>query len=391
MLADRLGLDRGCEFLLARQAADGGWHSETYGALRGGAAITALVLDALAHGGDDLLRLARPAAERAVAFLLPGIRRRGCVSCPDGTLDYPVYATSLLLTADSRWTDLLAPAVRGTLRQYLVDSQVTRRRGFSGDSPHLGGWDLGGVPPPSAVTTGTNISITAFALEALAATSPAVNGDTQRPAATPAAAAKSAAKETANKSGNHVEAHEARRSRVPSDVLESSLAWLSRCQTLTGDGGFCYSPDPASADNKVPRNPDDSSARAASYGTATCDGIRALTACGVQPSDEPLRRALDWLANHRTEPGIPGLRKSDWSQAMTYYFLSSLARALPAWHDAEIVRQLCERIRRDLTAEQKPDGSWASAVSRMREDDPLIATSLAVVAWARSETLPQNE
>lgn len=354
MFVDDGGRQRGVEYLLNQQASDGGWHSATYGALRGGAAVSALVLDALSLGHDDFLRLARPAAERAVSFLMAGVRRRGCVACPDGSLDYPVYASALLLAADARWKELLAPPARKTLRQYLIDAQITRQRGFADDSPHLGGWDLGGMPHASGVTTGTNISTTAFALEALATLDSSPDQTRGDASATPTSG---------------------------SALHTAARAWLARCQNLTSDGGFFYSPDPKSADNKGTADPP-SADRPASYGTATCDGIRALRACGVRADDEPLQRALGWLGRQPAEQGIPGLGASDWSRAMSFYYLASMARSLPAQVAPEDVARHRRRILAHLTAEQRPDGSWSNPVARMREDDPLIATSLAVAAAA---------
>jgi hypothetical protein len=40
---------RGLDWLVAQQAADGGWHSTTYGQLKDGASVTALVLEAMSH------------------------------------------------------------------------------------------------------------------------------------------------------------------------------------------------------------------------------------------------------------------------------------------------------------------------------------------------------
>jgi len=37
-------LSQGLAWLFAQQAADGGWHSKTYGQLKDGAAVTALAL-----------------------------------------------------------------------------------------------------------------------------------------------------------------------------------------------------------------------------------------------------------------------------------------------------------------------------------------------------------
>src|SRR5436190_22115582 len=44
-------LTKGLAWLLAQQAADGGWHSKTYGQVKDGAAVTALALEAHSLAG----------------------------------------------------------------------------------------------------------------------------------------------------------------------------------------------------------------------------------------------------------------------------------------------------------------------------------------------------
>ena len=93
---------RGLDWLMSQQSSDGAWHSETYGAMRGGAAVTALALYAAAHAPPPLCEDAKKDLRRGLEFLLPGIDKRGCVACPDGTLDYPTYASALTLIALKR-------------------------------------------------------------------------------------------------------------------------------------------------------------------------------------------------------------------------------------------------------------------------------------------------
>ena len=44
-------LEKGLGFLAKGQGKDGGWHSQTYGQFKGGAALTTFVLDAVSRGG----------------------------------------------------------------------------------------------------------------------------------------------------------------------------------------------------------------------------------------------------------------------------------------------------------------------------------------------------
>src|SRR5437879_689627 len=103
-LVDRnlAAIDRGLAWLVAAQEKDGGWHSETYGAMRGGAAITSLVLYAASHLPEKPQARSLPQLKRGYAFLLPGLAKQGCIACPDGSLDFPVYASPLVLFSARR-------------------------------------------------------------------------------------------------------------------------------------------------------------------------------------------------------------------------------------------------------------------------------------------------
>src|SRR3954462_274935 len=96
-------LQRGLNWLIQQQAADGGWHSATYGQLKDGAAVTALGVYSLAHLPERLKSDCKPAWSKASYFLSRGIAKRGTLASPTGTLDFPTYAAALWLTAQHRW------------------------------------------------------------------------------------------------------------------------------------------------------------------------------------------------------------------------------------------------------------------------------------------------
>ena len=102
-------IDRGIEWLVNQQDLnDGGWHSQTYGAMRGGASMTALVLYAASH--LPKYYHSKELWQRGLDFLIPGIRIRGFATCPDGTLDFPTYSTAMTLFATKR----MVPTTRRT-------------------------------------------------------------------------------------------------------------------------------------------------------------------------------------------------------------------------------------------------------------------------------------
>ena len=122
--------------------------------------------------------------------------------------------------------------------------------------------------------------------------------------------------------------------------------------------------------------PQDESYR--SYGTATADGVLSLQAIGRSPVDPRVRAAADWLvANHAVDavPGFADTVETKWTQGLWFYYAaastSGLAKlGLP--HTPTLTPALLER--------QRPDGSWVNPEKQFKEDDPLIATALAVRA-----------
>ena len=163
--------------------------------------------------------------------------------------------------------------------------------------------------------------------------------------------------------------------------------WIKRVRNK--DHGFYFHPKKDHSGNKAewlegrPEQPK-------SYGTATVDGMRAMRSLRL-PSKQ-ISETANWLTrNSETEQGItfvPGFelvprnRDGSWGQGLLYYYLMSLA--LEKQNLPESFRKAClNRIPRYLLEQQKENGSWENSSARMREDDPLIATPLALIALAQ--------
>jgi len=139
--------------------------------------------------------------------------------------------------------------------------------------------------------------------------------------------------------------------------------YLDRCRNA--DGGFMFSPVVLDA-NKA--------GVGKSYGTATADAVLSLLALG-----EPADRALEWLASHHRVDGVPGFEEgSKWRDGMLYYYLAASAQAFKAAKSGPKGWQ--EEMIRSLAGRQREDGSFRNASFLMKEDDPLIATTLALLA-----------
>lgn len=338
--AARSMIARGAAALMAAQSPDGGWHSTTYGSLRSGAAVTALAVYAVAHTPQDVHEKYLGRLEEGCRFLLAGLLSTGLVASPDGTVDYPTYASACLLVAARRIDLGLEAATIQLLTNHLLDAQLDERRQFDPASPHHGGWDLMGGQLVQGLTSGTTISLTCFALEGLSTVK------------TPAA----------------------------NEARAKALRWLRGVQNFPGDGGFFFSPDRASDGNKAQWT-DAQMQHPRSYGSTTADGLRSLVYAGAPPDLDRVTAAEAWLAKHERLDATPGFEdvppETEWAASLRYYYYYSLAKALPYFRDPAPWRA---RMLSRLAAEQRPGGAWINRASRMREDDPLIATSLALIA-----------
>jgi squalene-hopene/tetraprenyl-beta-curcumene cyclase len=265
------------------------------------------------------------------------------VGVTGGDADYPNYATALaveaLVAAQRRlpavahkakagsWTADIAPMVA-----HLRAQQFSEANGWTPEHAAYGGWGMGGairVPPDAGHV---DLSMTRFVLEALRAS----GVDGSDPAMT--------------------------RARV----------FLERSQNH--DGGFFFSPV-TPALNKAGQ----SAEGFVSYGTTTADGVLALRASGVPDSDDRIARAIAWLDTNHQADQVPGFDPSfddvespqaSWRTGLRFYYAAAIARVRPQQH----VR----------LPEQADDGSFRNANGRVKEDDPLIATTFAIQMITRA-------
>lgn len=260
--------------------------------------------------------------ERALKFLGSEIPER---------LTYPVYTSALML--------MLLPPQLGDLRQrwqeHLLSYQLSPELGWKPQDPEFGGWGYAMRPPargsgdPMATS---NLTSTCFACGALRFAG--------------------------------LKAEDAR--------MQAALTFVERCQH-PADGGFFACPGDSVLNKAGP---------GVSYGSASCDGLRCLHLLGASP--ERCQQTLGWLEQHfsaQVQPGdFPSSRWED-RDSLYYYYLWSAAHALrsePRWAPQR------RAMREQLVALQSPDGSFRNRLGATREDDPLVATPMALAGLALS-------
>ncbi len=343
-------LNRGITFLMSQLSSDGLWHSPNYGNLKDGAAISAFVLYAL----QDLPSPDSDRLQVAVDHLVQQLDPRGFVTNPEGP-DYSNYASAMLLLACDTNNLKLPEPTRQALVQYLVRAQLNEEEGFSSQDPDYGGWDLSGWMDGRRPTTGTNVSVTAVVVEAL----------------------------SRYRSNATSQAAPMRHQPQVDACLQRSLSWTARVQNRSGDGGFHFHPQQTHDGNKAAWADGDLREQTRSYGTATADGLRILIALGKPAQDPHVQQAVQWLQRHPVLDKVPGFSHetgdASWAYGLRFYYYQALSQSLDCFPEDE-ARQIAREIQRILSAEQSEDGSWTNTNTRMREDDPLIATGFAVTA-----------
>ncbi len=333
---------RGLAFLAAQQDRDGGVRSKTYGVLRPGCSLTAVALYALARAPDRLRDRHAAARARALAFLAVRTDANGRAALADGTDDYPNYTAALHLLAlvrlrPERWQELAQRLVG-----YLRGAQLGPGRGWSRDDVEFGGFAFGGAPAKKPLDAELlSLSVTCWAVEALAAAGVAA-GD---------------------------------------PVFADALVFVERCRNA--DGGFAFTTAPEPHRSKAGL---DQHGRPRSYGSATCDGVRALLACGVPLADARVQGALAWLCarlDGARVPGFPADQLPQYEPALRQYYQVTLGAVLArTGGDAPLRAALRDVLLNALLDTQRDDGAWAGGSDLMKEDDPLVATPLALIALA---------
>jgi len=352
-------------YLLSKQSADGAWRSETYGTLTDGITLTPPVMKTMMFGppGTHAAESALLAAE----YLRSWVDGDGSIMRDGRVPDFPVYSAALTVIALSRMPSGDFLDARDAWLTFLREQQLTERLGWELNDQAYGGWGYSIFPPhkpddPSARPPfDADLSSTLFAVGALRLAGVWVDDP----------------------------------------AIEKALVFVKRCQNFAqtdeeadpmfDDGGFFFTPT-NDMQNKAGMAGADSHGRMRyhSYGSPTADGLRALLRCGLSPDHPRVVAARQWLERHFSVATVPGefepMREQDREAAYFYY----------CWSVSHAFRQLAitsfrrngktvkwaEDLAKELLRRQRTDGSWVNQHSFVKEDDPLIATTLAAAALA---------
>ena len=358
-------------WLWNQQAADGGWHSAHYALLKTGQAYTPFVLYTLLDVPPSIYEPPAGGVERALQFLRKHINREGVLGLADPeVLEYPNYATSYALLCLQRAGKPKDQPLIERMRDYLIDQQYRTENGFGPKHLAHGGWGFGG-DLENGSPGHMDLAHTRRVLEALHSTGP-VPADVYKRAKVFLSLVQ---RDPEDSRPQPTLQHD-----VYLDWLRTIRISLDVDYTIPFDGGFYFSPIVLNA-NKGREKLCPAGSYFRSYASATCDGILSLLATGTDPQDKRIRAAVDWLQKHpqmHYPAGIPQEHPEPWGEAIHFYHLSvrgevSARLKLPGSWRKDILRELAAR--------QEKDGSYQNKMSAlMKEDDPMLATTLAVQA-----------
>ncbi len=330
----RASVNKGLAWLKTQQKPSGAWSDE------GMPALTALPLWALAASGEKAYA---PESDKAVAFLLSKQQ-------PDGGIYVPVpnrkggglgnYNTSIgVMALQASGKPAAVPAILKA-RSYIASSQ------HLGEDSHAGGFGY----DKDTQRAYADLNNTHYSLDAMRRTQ---SVEDLRPAG-----------------------------EKKADVnWDAALKYVEQMQNKEGEtaGGFAYNTEDPKGGATT-----NSSGRVMlrAYGSMTYAGLLSMVHAHLEKNDPRVRSAVDYGSRFWTLEENPGQ-----GQQGLYFYFNVMARALsaagldalPKHGTAEEIRWR-EEVVRKIASLQKPDGSWANANNRWWENDPVLATSYALLA-----------
>ncbi|MGA2499655.1 MAG: prenyltransferase/squalene oxidase repeat-containing protein [Tepidisphaeraceae bacterium] len=341
-------VDKAVAFLKTQQQKDGSWQKTD----REPPAIAAMALRILMQ--DPKEGPATPEAKKAVAYLLTTQKDDGGFY----RMMLANYNTAIIVSVLAKLDDpaVKAPVAKGVAflkaNQWTEETQTGNGQKAGADSPFVGGWDYGGGRGRP------DLSNTAMVLEAL------------------------------NDAGL----------KKDDPTYQRALKFVMRMQNRSesnpaewagNDGGFIYSAGRNGEGNSSAGEYKTAEGKRAlrSYGSMTYAGLKSMIHAGLTKDDPRVQSAWQWISGNWTleeNPGMSGMGQ-DAARAGIFYYYNTLGRSLSAYGQTTVTdsKKAAHDWRVELidkvAASQKLDGSFAGD-PRWMEDNPVIATTLAVLA-----------
>lgn len=344
-------MQKSIAWIWAQQSADGGWHSQTHTVLRDGKVLTPYILFQLSQEKESFQKHAAQ-IEKALNFIIDSMKT-SMNSDSTALIEYPNYSAAYALRVLyklNRDTSLQHMIVR-----YLLDQQFTEHRGFTPDSLAYGGWGYGEPDLNMGEHGHEDMSHTRRVVQALV---------------------ESGYLKTKSKEDVIFFLKGTQRSKDDQRLYEGCI---SRSK-LPYDGGFVSSVVTLPTNKSQAVFIDGAGYHYPSYATATCDGLIAMHALGMD-STIAFHDAEGWLKKNKNYSIIDGLSTTDpeqWTYVMHYYHLSVRAEAMKvidpdgSWRDS---------ISDLLIKEQLSDGNYLNPLGGVnKEDDPLVSTTFCIQA-----------
>jgi hypothetical protein len=171
----------------------------------------------------------------------------------------------------------------------------------------------------------------------------------------------------------------------------SAMTFLERCQNYSpgsvnpfDDGGFFFAiDDPIRNKAGVVSADGEKETRFRSYGSATCDGLIGLQACGVFHNHPRWLAAADWLKRnvHGMEhAGAWPHSRAAARESLVFYYAQALAdtMSMMAPEDRVWATGQGKALAHDVVQRQDDDGSCRGRTPDRCEDDAILATAFAV-------------
>ncbi len=346
----RAAVNRGMDWLLAKQNEAGYWSTPDYPAL------TALPLWALVRGGSKKTE----AIEKAKSFILAAAQPNGSI-CVEPTEKKKGgglcnYNTALCMVALHALGDPALTEVVQKARTFVAAGQHFGNDVYEGGM----GYDAENGQPYA------DLSNSYVGYEAMKLTE---DVEDLRKAGDPRA-------------DLNWEAAQKFLSRVQNLPGTNDQAW-AQDPSADDRGGFVYDPTTSKAGSETNKA---GAIRLRSYGTMTYAGLLSLIYANVDKSDPRVQSAYDWAARHWSLDENPGMGAQG-----HYYFLNILSKSLAAfgtdvitlpdgttvnWREAFITKALSlQKVDPDTGG-----AYWVNDAGRWMESDPVLTTAYTLLA-----------